>query len=50
MTLLHAVIAIALSLVVGGGSGYAFRGKINKGIKAAGASAAVDATKVAKKL
>lgn len=46
MTVIHAIAAIVASLVVGGGSGYAFRGMIHKEIGVAG-QAAQSATKAA---
>lgn len=43
MTVLHAIAAIVASLVVGAGSGYAFRGRIRKEIGVAGTMAKSDA-------
>ena len=50
MTILHALIGFAVSLVVGAGAGYGFRGKINKGIKSAGSAVGSAASDVAKKV
>jgi hypothetical protein len=44
------VIAVLISLVVGVGLGYGFRGKINKGVTAAGTTVETDISTVTKKL
>lgn len=44
------LIEMVAMLLIGAGCGYAFRGKINKGVKAAGVEAESLAGKAAKKL